>query len=100
MFNLTPNRPCYKDLWANRVLFWAVVLGMASVPLCIYVPGLNDRVFYQKAITWEWGVVVGMTLVFVGSMELWKLLVARRRGSEEENVKATDGHLTSGAAKV
>ena len=79
LFNLTPNRAFYKDLWANRVLFWAVVLGMASVPLCIYVPGLSDHVFYQKAISWEWGVVVGMTLVFVGSMELWKLIVARRR---------------------
>ncbi|KAI0093721.1 sodium transport ATPase [Irpex rosettiformis] len=80
LFNLTPGRAFYRDLWANRVLFWAVVLGMASVPLCIYVPGLNDHVFYQKGITWEWGVVIGMTLVFVGSMEAWKLLVARRRG--------------------
>jgi hypothetical protein len=66
---------------------------MASVPLCIYVPGLSDRVFYQEAITWEWGVVVGMTLVFIGSMELWKLFVARKRAKANEesmtNVEAS-----------
>ena len=99
MFSLTPNRAFYKDLWANRVLFWAVVLGIASVPLCIYVPGLNDRVFYQKGITWEWGVVIGMTLVFIGSMELWKLLVARRRGMGK-NTKAAVRDGDAGSAKV
>ncbi|KAI0345134.1 sodium transport ATPase [Trametopsis cervina] len=88
MFSLHPGRPFYKDLWANRVLFWAVVLGMASVPLSIYVPGLNDRVFYQKAITWEWGVVVGMTLVFVASVEVWKILVASKRTKTHEDMVA------------
>ncbi|KAI0312395.1 calcium-transporting ATPase 3 [Amylostereum chailletii] len=86
MFSIRPGRPFYVDLWENQVLFWAVVLGVASVPLCIYIPGLNDKVFYQKGITWEWGLVVGMTLAFVGSIELWKMCVARRRTKPAEHV--------------
>ena len=79
MFSIRPNVPFYKDIWNNRILFWSVVLTIASVPLCIYIPGLNDEVFYQKGITWEWGLVIGMTLVFVGCAELWKLLIASKR---------------------
>ncbi|KAG9087092.1 hypothetical protein FRC06_002744, partial [Ceratobasidium sp. 370] len=79
MFNITPGRPFTKDLWANPILFWSVVIGCASVPLAIYVPGLNTRVFYQSGITWEWGLIVGMTLVFIASAEMWKIFV---RGTE------------------
>ncbi|QRW12896.1 potassium/sodium efflux P-type ATPase [Ceratobasidium sp. AG-Ba] len=79
MFNITPGRPFYQDLWSNQILFWSVVIGCASVPIAIYVPGLNTTVFYQSGITWEWGLVVGMTLVFVISAELWKIFV---RGTE------------------
>ncbi|KAF9258413.1 potassium/sodium eff [Marasmius fiardii PR-910] len=69
------GRGLLGELWKNQVLFWAVVLGTASVPLAIYVPVLNTKVFYQGPIDWEWGVVIGMTLVFVVSAELWKGLV-------------------------
>ena len=80
VFSIRPGRPFYVDLWENQVLFWAVVLGVTSVPLCIYIPGLSDKVFYQRGISWEWGLVIGMTLVFIGSIELWKALVAGKRG--------------------
>jgi len=51
MFNITPGRPFYEDLWANQILFWSVVIGCASVPLAIYVPGLNTKVFYMRGIS-------------------------------------------------
>jgi len=51
VFNITPGRPFYKDLWANKILFWTVVLGCASIPLAIYIPVLNSRVFYQAPIS-------------------------------------------------
>ncbi|KAI0312394.1 hypothetical protein OF83DRAFT_660871 [Amylostereum chailletii] len=79
LFSIRPDRPSYVDIWENQVLFWAVTLGMASVPLAIYIPGLNDEVFFQEGISWEWGLVVGMTVVFVSWVELWKALVARKR---------------------
>ncbi|RXW25273.1 hypothetical protein EST38_g541 [Candolleomyces aberdarensis] len=74
MFSLTPGRPFYKDLWANQVLFWSVLGGMVSVVLPIYIPGFNNRVFYQAAIGWEWGLVVGMSIVFIVWCEIWKIL--------------------------
>ncbi|KAF9261154.1 potassium/sodium eff [Marasmius fiardii PR-910] len=64
-----------EELWRNQMLFWAVVLGIASVPLCIYVPVLNTKVSYQGPISWEWGIVVGMALASAVSAELWKGLV-------------------------
>ena len=79
MFNITPGQAFTKDLWANQILFWSVVIGCASVPIAIHVPGLNTKVFYQSGITWEWGIVFGMTLVFIIAAELWKIFV---RGSE------------------
>lgn len=43
----------------------------------IYVPGLNTRAFHQQGIDWEWGVVFGMTIVFVSWCEVWKLMRKR-----------------------
>lgn len=74
MFALTPGRPFWKDLWMNQTLFWAVIGGMISVVLPIYIPGFNNKVFYQKPIGWEWGLVVGMTIAFIAWCELWKVL--------------------------
>jgi magnesium-transporting ATPase (P-type) len=51
MFNITPGRPFYEDLWANKILFWTVVIGCASIPLAIYIPVFNSRVFYQAPIS-------------------------------------------------
>ncbi|KAF9569016.1 sodium transport ATPase [Agrocybe pediades] len=76
LFSLNPGRLFLKDLWVNQVLLWSVVGGMISVVLPIYIPGFNTKVFYQSGIGWEWGVVVGMSLVFLVTCELWK--IARR----------------------
>ncbi|CAE6417894.1 unnamed protein product [Rhizoctonia solani] len=96
MFNITPGRLFTKDLWANQILFWSVVIGCASVPLAIYVPGLNTRVFYQSGITWEWGLIVGMTLVFIASAEMWKIFV---RSSDWYN-RLGENHGWSATADV
>lgn len=76
LFSLTPGRAFYKDLWANKVLLISVVGGMITVVLPIYIPGFNSSVFYQRGISWEWGIVFGMTLIFLIGCELWKM--ARR----------------------
>ncbi|KAK1759172.1 calcium-transporting ATPase 3 [Echria macrotheca] len=63
----------WNDLYTdNKFLFWAVVLGALSVFPTVYIPYLNTNVFKHKAITWEWSLVVGMTIVFVFGMEAWK----------------------------
>ncbi|KAF9259915.1 sodium transport ATPase [Marasmius fiardii PR-910] len=98
--NMTPGQPFWVDLWGNQVLFWSVIIGCASVPLTIYIPGLNTKVFHQTAITWEWGVVVGMTFVFIVSCELWKALVRGKpwyaklaRWEEEAAEQVKDGEV-------
>lgn len=40
----------------------------------IYIPGFNKKVFYQGPIGWEWGLVVGMTIVFIVWCEIWKMI--------------------------
>ncbi|KAF9457771.1 sodium transport ATPase, partial [Collybia nuda] len=77
MFALTPGRAFYKDLWANKVLLFSVFGGMISVVIPIYVPGFNTRVFYQTGISWEWGIVIGMSVIFVVWCEIWKLFIRK-----------------------
>jgi len=42
--------------------------------VAIYIPTFNTKVFYQRGIGWEWGVVIGMTLVFLLWCEAWKVI--------------------------
>lgn len=65
--------PFFTDIYDNRFLFWAVALGIVSVFLTVYIPGLNRTFFKHAPITWEWALVVGFTIVFVAGMELWKM---------------------------
>ena len=52
MFRLNPlsesRFPFCKDIYENRFLFWAVVIGALVVFPCIYIPGLNTAVFKHK----------------------------------------------------
>lgn len=78
MFALTPGQAgpvqfC-RDLYDNRFLFWAVSIGMVSVFLTVNIPVVNTQFFKHTAISWEWGLVVGFTVVFVVGMETWKAI--------------------------
>lgn len=77
MFRLDPHStsrfPLFKDLYANKFLFYAVAIGALIVFPCVYIPGFNTTVFKQKPITWEWALSVGAVVVFVAGMETWKL---------------------------
>lgn len=79
------------QLYENRFLFWAVVVGAASVFPAVYIPGLNTTVFKHQGITWEWGLAAGAVAVFVLGVETWKGLKRRTgwldavvSGNEEE----------------
>lgn len=43
-------------------------------PTAIYIPFFNRRVFYQAPIGWEWGLVIGLSIVFIVWCEVWKLM--------------------------
>ncbi|KAI9172552.1 Calcium-transporting ATPase [Paramyrothecium foliicola] len=78
MFRLNPEEekkfPLFKDLYANRFLFWSVIIGALSVFPVVYIPYLNTNFFKHRGITWEWALSVGFTVVFVAGMELWKMI--------------------------
>ncbi|KUI68759.1 Calcium-transporting ATPase 3 [Cytospora mali] len=78
MFALTPGQAgplqfC-KDIYENLFLFWAVFIGILSVFLTVNIPVVNTKFFKHAVITWEWGLVVGFTVLFVAGMETWKAI--------------------------
>ncbi|RAL64013.1 hypothetical protein DID88_003201 [Monilinia fructigena] len=64
--------PFFKDVYENRFLFWAVVIGALSVFPAVYIPGLNTSVFKHVGISWEWSLAVGAVFIFVLGIEAWK----------------------------
>ncbi|KAI3332278.1 potassium/sodium efflux P-type ATPase [Xylariaceae sp. AK1471] len=90
MFRLNPDDssrfPLFKDLYENKFLFWAVVLGAVSVFPVVYIPVVNTTVFKHIGITWEWGLAVGAVILFVAGMELWKLIKREFRLLEDRAV--------------
>ena len=94
MFALDPatsseyNFPFFKDVYNNRFLFFAVVIGALSVFPAVYIPGLNTKVFKHQGIGWEWSLSAGAVVVFVLGVEAWKAC-KRRFGLflQEEVVK-------------
>ncbi|KAI0756012.1 hypothetical protein C8Q80DRAFT_1264131 [Daedaleopsis nitida] len=61
----TPYMQWMKDLWANQVLFWSVVIGFVATFPIVYIPVVNDKVFLHAPINWEWAIVFIGTLVFL-----------------------------------
>lgn len=78
MFALTPGKGSHvqfcKDIYENQFLFWAVSIGLASVFATVHIPTVNTDVFKHMPITWEWGLVIGFTVLFVAGMETWKAI--------------------------
>ena len=78
MFSLDPATsesskfPFFKDIYANKFLFWSVIIGALSVFPVVYIPGLNTKVFKHTGITWEWALSFGAVFIFVLGVEAWK----------------------------
>lgn len=81
--------PFFADVWENRFLFWAVIIGAFSVFPAVYIPGLNTSVFKHTGITWEWGLSFGAVIVFVLGIEAWKG-IKRKFGLFEEGAEDRD----------
>ena len=96
----------FSTLYSNRFLFWACITGFALVFPLIYLPEVNLRVFKHQGIGWEWGVVVGLTVVYVAVIECWKAFkrsrAKRHRGPADLGEKKMDDgeNLTPDAGSV
>jgi magnesium-transporting ATPase (P-type) len=67
----------FKTVYHNRFLFWSVVAGFVATFPVIYIPYLNTTVFKHSGLGWEWGVVAGCVVLYVGLVESWKAIKRR-----------------------
>ncbi|TGO36264.1 hypothetical protein BHYA_0130g00140 [Botrytis hyacinthi] len=97
-FRMQPGSKKYftqwiHDIWANKLLFWAVVAGFVTVFPTLYIPVINRKVFKHEGISWEWGIVFVESFLFFVGIESWKW--AKRVYFRIQARKTTD--VTSGA---
>jgi potassium/sodium efflux P-type ATPase len=75
-FAMRSGHPWYSqwfyDAYSNKFLFFSVIFGFAFSIAILYIPVINDDVFLQKGITWEWAIVIITSLIFFGGIELYK----------------------------
>ena len=92
LFRLHPNDdrkfPLFHDVYENKFLFWSVVIAAVSVFPVVYIPVLNESVFKHTAISWEWGVVVGFTILYIVGLEAWKFVKRTYHLLEDRPVSA------------
>ncbi|KAG0377683.1 Na+ ATPase [Mortierella sp. AD032] len=61
----------------NKMLWVSFVVGVLLVFPVIYIPGLNHNVFKHSAISYEWGLVIAATVLFIMWAELYKFIKRR-----------------------
>ncbi|KAL2887613.1 Sodium transport ATPase 5 [Ceratocystis lukuohia] len=61
-----------RTLWRNQFLFWAIIVGFATLFPLLYIPVINTKVFKHKGISWEWAIVFIATGLFFVGVESWK----------------------------
>jgi len=100
MFRLNPYEtrkfPFFKDMYENKFLFYAVVIGFLSVFPVLYIPYLNTNVFKHKGITWEWALSFGSVIVFVLGVEAWKAIKRHFGLFERKDVGSDNGSFKQG----
>lgn len=60
------------DVWRNKFLFWAIILGFVTLFPTLYIPVINKVVFKHMGISWEWGIVFIAAFLFFAGVEAWK----------------------------
>lgn len=60
------------DVWRNRFLFWAIMVGFVTLFPLLYIPVINTVVFKHKGISWEWAIVFIAAGLFFAGVEAWK----------------------------
>ena len=83
----------------NRSLFYVVVCSILALFPVVYIPYINTELFRQAPISWEWGMVVGFSILFVALSELYKLAKGgiRRRFRLYNSEVPDEAHLDAKA---
>lgn len=81
----------FNNIWMDIAILAALAL---SVPT-IYIPWINNVIFLQTTLSWEWCIVAICWVVFFGLAEGWKLLKRRllfRTARENMRRERNDPH--------
>lgn len=87
-FRSRPGKPfmsTIRNIYQNKLLFWSVIIGFATVFPVVYIPVINKSVFMHKPMKWEWAVAIAGVIVFTVCIEFWKFnkrVFFRRRRSQ------------------
>jgi len=76
-FRMQPGSKLYftqwmHDVWRNKFLFWAIIIGFVTLFPTLYIPVINTVVFKHVGISWEWGIVFISAALFFAGVEAWK----------------------------
>ncbi|KAJ9157617.1 Potassium/sodium efflux P-type ATPase [Pleurostoma richardsiae] len=84
------------DVWRNKFLFWAVMVGFITLFPTLYIPVINDSVFKHMGISWEWSIVFIAAGLFFAGVEAWKFgkrVFFRRRARKQLGVAWKDSDI-------
>lgn len=83
------------DVWRNKFLFSAVLVGFFTLFPVLYIPVINRDVFRHEGISWEWAIVFIASFLFFSGVELWKWgkrvyfrRAARNAAGQEEDLES------------
>jgi potassium/sodium efflux P-type ATPase len=63
-----------QHFFDNRFLWLAVTCGILAIFPIIYIPVVAQDVFHQKAISWEWGLILGALVLYLLATEIYTLI--------------------------
>jgi len=69
-------------LFSNRSMQWAVSLSLVMLLLVLYVPGLQKAFDTVTLEGWMWSLILPLVLLPAATLEVRKLVLARRRVAE------------------
>ncbi|KAL0085189.1 hypothetical protein J3Q64DRAFT_1849512 [Phycomyces blakesleeanus] len=71
------NRDGLKKTLKSKTIMGTLVFDIICLLLFIYIPAAAVKGFRMLAITWEWGLVIGLTLFYIVFGEVYKMLKRR-----------------------
>jgi divalent metal cation (Fe/Co/Zn/Cd) transporter len=77
------HTPIFRSgkIWANKWLFWSVVLGLFTVAIGLYIPGLNTALGVVALDPAGWLVVLSVSFLMLFIVEFFKFLEKKVKGT-------------------
>lgn len=89
-----------RNFLRSYYLHVAVLFGVASIFLTLYIPVIETEAFHHERPDWKsWLLILGATLVFIVLSELWKLLKMILRKWKRKKKTNFDIALDNGRSK-